>query len=252
MAAKILLIDIETSPLVAYSWGPVYETNLIEVIDQSRILSFSAKWLNGKSITKGLPDYKGYKKGIIDDARICDEIHDLLNEADIVVAHNGRAYDVRMINARFLANGMNPPSPYRVIDTKTAFKRAFRLPSNSLDNICDYLGLGRKLEHEGFPLWKRCMAGEKKAWAKMLKYNRHDVVLLEQLYRRIFRWIDNHPNMGAYSEKPHTCSKCGVSGHLQSRGWNVNKVTRSPRYQCLNCGGWSSGPAVKIPNITIR
>ncbi len=251
MPAKILLLDIETSPIRAYTWGPKWETNLIEVMEQSKLLSFSAKWIGGKSITKGLPDYRGYKKGVVDDRSICKELHDLLDGADIVVAHNGQAFDVKTVNARFLANGLNPSTPYRVVDTKTQVKKHFRLPSNSLDDICSYFGLGRKMEHEGFPLWKRCMAGERSAWYKMLKYNKHDVILLEKLYLLIRPWLTTHPNMGAYSERPYACSKCGTVGKLQRRGWNKNKVSKSPRYQCQECGGWTQDSAVKIP-ITLR
>ena len=62
MGGNIFLLDIETQPLVIYSWG-VYEENAIEVKEQWQLLSFSAKWLGGKQITKGLCDYKGYRPG---------------------------------------------------------------------------------------------------------------------------------------------------------------------------------------------
>lgn len=243
MAAKVLLIDIETSAIKAYTWGPKWETNLIEVIEPSKILSFSAKWLGGRSITKGLPDYKGYKKGVLEDDRICEELHGLLNEADLVVAHNGRAFDIKTINARMMFNGLKPTSPYKIFDTKTEFKKRFRLASNSLDDLCGYYGLGRKLEHEGFPLWKRCEAGDPKAWAKMLKYNRHDIVLLEALYLLMRPWAENHPNIAFLSDFPEGCPACG-SRKVQSRGWNKTRTRKSKRYFC-ECGQWFSGKSEK-------
>ncbi len=236
MKPKVLLIDIETSPIKAYTWGPKWETNLIEVIQQSKILSFSAKWVGGKHITKGLPNYKGYKKGVINDRAICLEMHDLLDQADIVVAHNGKAFDVKTINLRFLANGLGPTSPHKVVDTKLEFKKRFRAPSNSMDDICDYLGLGRKMEHEGFPLWKRCEAGHRPSWEKMLKYNKHDVVLLEALYLKIRPWIIHHPNIAYLTEKRDACPNCG-SNKSQHRGWNRTKTLKFRRLQC-ECGSW--------------
>ncbi len=248
--ARVLLIDVETSPLVAYAWGPMWETNLIEVINQSRILSFSAKWLGGKQITKGWDDYK-MKKGHAETALLLD-LHGLLSEADVVIAHNGNAFDTKIINARFLATGLGPPTPFQVMDTKLIVKRYFRLPSNSLDNICGYFGLGKKMEHEGFALWKKCLDGDKKAWARMKKYNAHDVTLLEELYLLVRPWITNHPNMGALAGTPNCCPKCSVVGKLHRRGWNVRKTSRTSRFQCRACGGWSSGKSEKIEDIEIR
>jgi hypothetical protein len=44
----------------------------------------------------------------------------------------------------------NPPS---IVEAK----KYLRLPSYSLDDMGDYLGLGRKMHHDGFELWKKCM-----------------------------------------------------------------------------------------------
>lgn len=208
---------------------------MIEVSEQSRILSYSAKWLDGEHITKGWPDYKGYKPGKLNDKAIVKDIWNLLNECDVVVAQNGKNFDVRVVNARFVKHGLTPPSPYRVVDTKTEAKRYLRMPSNSLDDICDYFGIGRKQEHEGFPLWKKCIAGDPGAWKRMLKYNKHDVVLTEQLYLLLLPWM-THPNRGMYTDKL-VCPRCG-SKKIQSRGSAVNQTTKYKRIQCQGCGGW--------------
>ena len=232
---KILSLDLETSPIQAYSWGPKYESNLIEFIEHMRILSFSAKWLNGKHITKGWPDYKGYKKGVLDDKEITKELWNLLDEADIVLAQNGKSYDVKVMNARFAFHNMAPTSPYKTLDTKLEARKYLRLPSYSLNDLCDYFGLGRKKEHEGFSLWLKCISGDKSAWKRMLAYNRHDVVLLEKLYLRLRPWM-NHPNLGMYTDKL-VCPNCG-SGKIQSRGYAISSVTKYKRFQCTNCGKW--------------
>ncbi len=234
----ILTVDLETSPMVAYSWGPKWDTNLIEVKEQSQIMSYSAKWLKGKQTTKGQHDYKGYKKGIVNDKEIIRDLWNLLEESDIIIVQNGKSFDVKVMNARFLFNEMTPPSPYKIIDTKTEAKKYLRLPSNSLDDICDYFGIGRKLEHEGFPLWKKCMAGDKKAWKRMLNYNAYDVRLTEKLYIKLLPYIQNHPPHGLYMDNGEVCPNCG-SAHLQSRGYARNKTTKYRRLQCIDCGSWS-------------
>lgn len=240
---KILFIDLETTPIEAYTWGPKWETNLIEFTEHSRILSYSAKWLDGVHITKGWLDYKGYKPGALDDKAIVMDLWSLLDKADIVVAQNGNSFDLKIMNARFAFHKLTPPSPYKSLDTKLEARKYLRLPSNSLDDICDYFGIGRKLHHEGFPLWKACMAGDKAAWGRMKKYNKWDVVLLEKVYLLLLPWMKNHPNVGMYIGKL-VCPKCG-SGKMQSRGVSVNQTTSYKRVQCQDCGGWSRGPSIK-------
>jgi len=236
MKPKTLFLDLETTPIEAYTWGPKWETNLVEFIEHTRILSYSAKWFGGKHTTRGWPDYKEYKPGVLDDRAITIDLWNLLGEADIVVAQNGKDFDVRVANARFTYYGLTPPSPYKVVDPKIEAKKYLRLPSYSLDDLCDYFRIGRKLHHEGFPLWTGCMAGDKKSWRTMKQYNCQDTLLLEKLYLLLRPWMAQHPNVGMYLEGI-VCPKCG-SSHLQSRGYAVNKTTRYRRFQCQDCSGW--------------
>jgi len=236
MNNRLLFIDLETTPLEAYSWGPKWETNLIEVSEQSKILSYSAKWLHGGHTTKGWPDYKGYKPGILNDKEIVKDIWGLLNEAEIVVAQNGRNFDIKIMTTRFLYHGLGPPEPYKVVDPKIEAKKYLRLPSNSLDDICDYFGIGRKMEHEGFGLWLKCMAGDKNAWKRMKAYNRHDVVLMEQFYKLLLPYMKTHPNMGIYTDR-QVCPKCGSSKGFKRGGYYSNATTKYQCFRCLNCRG---------------
>ena len=72
MKPKILLLDIETSPNVAYVWGK-WEQNVIDYVKEWNIICFSAKWLDGKHITKSSADYKGYKIGANDEEIVKEE-----------------------------------------------------------------------------------------------------------------------------------------------------------------------------------
>lgn len=234
---KILTLDIETSPVIAYTWANnMYETGLIEIIEYGKILSYSGKWLNGTQETKGLIDYKGYKKGKLDDKLICKDIHKLLDDADIVVTQNGVAFDTKYLNSRFVANGMNPPSLFKNIDTYKEAKNLFKIPSHSLNEMSKYFSIGSKMSHEGFDLWKKCMAGDEKSWVKMKKYNAKDVLLTEEFYLKIRPYIKNHPNISAFIEKPN-CPKCGKD-NIQYRGFQVTTTAKYRRCQCQSCGGW--------------
>lgn len=231
---KILVFDIETFPHIGFTWGK-YEQNVIRFKQETCIASFVAKWLDGPIISKGLPDYAGYRPGSYDDKKLVKDLWSLLDEADIVVAHNGMDFDVKVCRARFLFHGLRPPSPFRVVDTKRVAKRVARFSSNKLDDLASHLGLGSKIKTD-FDLWLGCINGDKSSWDKMLKYNRHDVILLEKLYKTLLPWANTHPNLTLFGDVD--CPKCG-SKHVVCRGTTTLTSGQYQRYQCQECGGWS-------------
>lgn len=236
---KLLFIDIETAPLLMTSWSmraPYAGSVWIE--RDTHLLCFAARWGHQKrTSTYALPDYPGYKKDKYSDKALCGELFRLLDEADIVVAHNGDAFDIKKINSRLIVNGFLPPSPYRTIDT-LKFARKFKFDSNKLDNLGRYLGEGRKIPNTGAALWRGCVEGDEKSWRIMRRYNAQDVKLLVDVYDRIKPWIPNHPNLTVYSGKSG-CPTC-QSENTQRRGWNVSQTKKTPRFQCQDCGSWFS------------
>lgn len=238
---KILLFDIETNPNVAYVWGK-YEQNIIAYKQHWYMISFSYKWLEEKNTyVKSLPDYPMYKKDQHNDEMLVRDLWKLFDEADIVVAHNGVQFDVRKSNARFMKHSLPPPSPYKIIDTKIVAKSYLKMDSNKLDDICDYFGIGRKINTGGFELWLGCESGDKASWKKMCEYNKHDVVLLEKVYLRMLPFMTNHPNIALLSGNKCNCPNCG-SVDVQKRGYSYTRTTKNQRYQCNKCHSWSQSP----------
>lgn len=234
---RTLFLDIETFSIVGNTWG-MWQQNVIKVQRWSSLCAFSAKWEGGSQVTRALPDYRGYTPYSVDDRELVMELWGLLNEADIVSGHNVDEFDIKKVNARFVKHGLPPPAPYKTVDTKKVAKRHFKFDSNSLNNLCDFLGIGRKLKHTGFDMWEDCLAGDVKAWAMMKKYNAHDVVLQREVYLALRPWMDNHPNMNLW--RPGACPKCGAN-KLQSRGIARTLTREYKRFQCTACGGWSRG-----------
>jgi DNA polymerase elongation subunit (family B)/predicted RNA-binding Zn-ribbon protein involved in translation (DUF1610 family) len=245
MSAKVLMLDIETAPSVGYVWGK-WDQNVIEFQQDWYILCFGYKWLGEKKVTvKALPDYKGYKPGGSDKALIMD-LWRVLDEADIVVAHNGDSFDIKKSNARFLTHGLNPPSSYKTVDTLKIARRHFKFDSNKLSDLGGYLGVGDKLKHAGFAVWRGCMQGDASAWKVMVDYNAQDVSLLESIYLRLRPW-GAHPDVTLYGEHSTSgtaCPSCG-SSHTQRRGVAVAKTRKYQRWNCQSCGSWFSGPILK-------
>lgn len=176
---KILFFDIETTPFVSYTWG-LWETDVVKVIDNSYILCVAYKWKGGRMKfirTNG------------NDKKLCEELHELFSEADIIVAHNGDKFDIKKTNARLIYWGMTPPEQYKTIDTLKLAKKHFSFPRNKLDSLGEFFDLGRKVKHEGIDLWDLCMKGDAVAWKRMERYNRQDVVLLEKVYNKLLPWM---------------------------------------------------------------
>lgn len=236
---RILLIDIETFPMLMYAWQ-AWEASALRIVADTSICSFSAKWLGERQIiTKAICDYPGYKPGSRDDKRLLKDLWALLNEADIVGAHNLDRFDDKKITYRFMVHEMPPPSPYKHLDTLKELKKVSSWDSHKLNEVCRVRSIGRKVRTGGADLWFDCLAGDPKAWARMKKYNAHDVRLLEPVYLFLRPWIRNHPNVGMHTEDV-VCPKCG-SGDLSQRGFAFNATTQYQRYRCRDCGGWARG-----------
>lgn len=239
----ILLLDIETAPIMASVWQ-IWDQNigLSQIKADWHLLSFGAKWLDKKKI---MYEDQSRTKPLENDYKLLKSIHGLLNTADIVVAHHGKKFDLPAINARLITNGFPPPSPYKIVDTREIAARNFRFTSNKLEFLSGVLCTKKKLAHRkfaGFELWKECLAGNPKAWAEMRRYNIRDVEALEELYLKLRPWQPNAPNYGLYNEdEVHLCPKCG-SGNITRNGFICLTAGKYQRYKCGDCGGWSRAP----------
>lgn len=250
---RILVIDIETSPLESWTWG-IWDQNvgLEQIKTEWTILSYAAKWLGEKAILYA--DTGGRGADLVrDDKPLMGKIWALLDEADIVIAQNGKRFDVRKMNARLIMHGFGPPSPYRVIDTMLVAKKYFAFTSQKLAWTSKYLTDSPKSEHKKFPgfeLWVECLKDNPAAWAEMKKYNKQDIRSTEKVYLRQRPWIESHPNLGVYNpEDRPLCPKCG-SDKLHVGGGNRISVKQQgvyKRYVCQKCGGWARGKVMQLP-----
>jgi len=250
--ARVLIFDIETSPNIGYTWGK-YDQTVIQFIQTSYTLCFSYRWLGDKTThVVAQPDFpEYYAKNPNSDLKVVEALWALMDEADIVVAHNGVKFDIKKMNTRYAVHGMGPHSPVMAVDTLTAARKAFAFNSNKLDDLGYELNLGRKVKHEGFSLWTSCMAGDMAAWRRMKKYAKQDVVLLHDLYVEMLPWINNHPSMAMLSDRPHVCPKCGSDAGMVSRGFKTTKTLRYRQFKCQKCGSYSRGrirdPGASVP-----
>lgn len=237
---KILFFDIETTPLLGYTWA-LWQQNVIRVEQEWWMLCFSYSWGPDAEVeVVAQTDFpREYKRNRKDDLRVVKALWKLLDEADIVVGHNARNFDVKKANARFMQHGLPKPSPFKVVDTLAVLRRQAKLTSNRLDSAGEALGLGRKTSHSGFDTWLGCMSGADWAWEEMVSYAKQDTVLLQDVYRylRDNGWITDHPNLATISGRLDSCPTCG-GGHLHKRGLLHTKTVTYQRYQCQSCSSY--------------
>ncbi len=235
---KVLLLDIETAPILGYVWQ-LWDQNvaLNQIKTDWYILSWSAKWL-GDAPKKTMYADQRKSKNLEADGEMLKGIWKLLDQADIVITQNGKQFDHKKLNARFILNGMQPPSSFKYIDTLILAKKHFGFTSNKLEYMSDKLCKKyKKLKHakfSGFEMWRECLAGNQAAWKEMEKYNKYDVLALEELYSKLIPW-DSSINFNVYREgHDHICS-CG-SKDLVKNGYYFTATAKFQRYKCNDCG----------------
>lgn len=235
---RVLLLDIETAPMLGYVWS-LWENNvsLDQLHSDWHVLSWSAKWL-GDLPNKIMYQDQRSAKVVSDDRKILKGIWKLLDEADIVITQNGKAFDHKKLNARFVYHGFQPPSTYKHIDTMLIAKKHFAFSSNKLaymsDKLCTKYKKLKPSKFPGFSMWVECLAGNKAAWKEMEKYNKYDVLALEELYTKLIPW-DNSIDFNLYTDhNTHIC-KCG-SKDLVKNGYSYTNTGKFNRYKCKDCG----------------
>ncbi len=228
---KIILWDIETSHVLAYTWG-LWDQNIphTSIVQDRGILCGCWKELGKKNV------HSVAIKKVGDDYEVVKKLRDVLADADIVVHHNGDKFDVKRLNARLIYHGLDPLPPIHTVDTLKEVKKVADFTSNRLDYLAKTLTGSGKI-HVASDLWFRVLEGSKKALADMVTYNKEDVRCLEKVYLWLLPYMKSHPHVGALKGKDKftSCPKCG-SEEIKKNG---TKYTRAglirQECQCKKC-----------------
>ena len=235
---KILIYDIETSlqPVAVFGLQDNDYISHDNILGERHLISMCWKWLGEKTVhsVSLLDDPKRFAKDPHDDYYVTKVAHEIMSQADCIVAHYGDQFDKKYIDTRILFHGLDPLPPIASIDTKKVASARFRFNSNKLDYIGMYLGLGRKIKTDP-GLWLDVLKGSKSAIRQMVTYNKQDVILLEKVFKKLQPYMPNHINRELFGEVG--CPRCG-SKKVQSRGTHKAITKIYQRFQCQSCGGW--------------
>lgn len=235
---RVTLIDIETAPHLAWCFGR-WDQNLGQdnIEKEGFVLSVAHKRLfdpliEGKIIT----DVDKLLEG--DDREILEYMLEVYENTDILIGQNIHKFDHGVFRARLCAQGLPPPKPVKIIDTLLIAK-SMKFPSNRLDSLLSYLGLGRKTKNDGISLWIRAIKGDQTALAEMLAYNKDDVSDLEDVWLQMRAFDNKSPDFGSYfQDGVDRCISCGshdIKEHTDNYVYGTGGV-RYPLWSCNACG----------------
>lgn len=243
MSRKVLTIDIETSPHLAYT----FQTRNVfiqpgQIVEPTRMLSFAAKW-EGSRQTLFESEYDFANERIDPEfhATMVQNAWYLLDDADVVVGYNSDNFDLRHLRREFRLAGLGQPSPFASVDLWKVIKREEEWASHKLAYITQRYRLTGKMHNDGFALWLGCLNGDSKMWRQMRRYNKQDVVTTEELYHAAAD-IVSLPALVLFDDEPLTeghCPVCREQG--QSRGYAYTKTRRYPRFYCPADKKWFRG-----------
>lgn len=237
---KIVFWDIETSLKQSYhfgQWG--VNLNSTMLIQDFIILSHAWQDRNGEINSDVLTPEEVLAR---DDYRLVVQAWKMLDEADVVVGHYAKHFDVKMMNARFLKYGLPKPSPYKVVDTKAIAKKYFRMTFNTLKYLCEFLNLPvRKLENDGIELWIKADQGDPQALKDMVTYNIGDIPTLKQVYEVLRAWGNDGVSVAMVGKQPNglVCPTCKSKKVEKIQGFYYTPRSKYETYRCKKCSSIS-------------
>ena len=234
---KRLFFDCETSPNVGLFWTAGYKQNISyeNIIKEREIICICYKWEGAAKVYSLQWDCKQ------SDKKMLTEFIQVANEADEMVGHNGDKFDLAWIRTRCLFHNIPMFPTYQTIDTLKQARSKFKFNSNRLDYISKYLGLKGKI-HTGYDLWKNIVLHkDKKCLAKMIDYCKHDVVLLEKIFKRLSPHIVGKMHHGMLNGgKKNSCPECGSYNMIIAKTRITAAGYKKHQLQCNDCGKYTT------------
>ena len=159
--AKILYIDIETSPNIAMVWACGKQfVNHQQIIQDRRIICASYKWEGSSKVFN-----VDWGLGKQCDKNLCIHLSKVLASADLIIGQNHERFDIKWINTRVAYHGLDPINvkTLSMEDTLKLMRANFYLNSNSLAYAAKYFGVELKKDGGGFSRVKRILFDKDKA-----------------------------------------------------------------------------------------
>ena len=231
---KVLFFDIESTNLnatfgtilcIGYSWLGEDKVHVPTILDNSN-------------------------KNLLSDKHLVEQFGKVWAWADYAVGHYAKRFDVPMIQSKLLKYGLPPLAPTPLIDTWRVARDTFKLHSNRLATLEQFLGVEHSKTPITFDDWLQAAHGNRKALKQVVEHCRLDVLVLKEVYERIRPWVKAEPVRHLFVEADRaTCISCG-SAKLTRQGHRITRTRRYQQYQCQACGKWQRNKHCSDANRT--
>lgn len=230
---KRLFFDIEVSANIGLFWQSGFKLNIgpESIIKERAIICICYKWEDSKEIHSLEWDSKQCDKSLL------QKFVKIANEADELVGHNGDRFDLSWIRTRCLFHRIDMFPKYTTIDTLKISRSKFKFNSNKLDYIAKFLGVGQKIKTD-YGMWKEIMLNKcKVSMAKMVKYCKMDVIVLEKVYKELSKHIEAKTHFGViFGADRGSCSECGSDKLVRCRKMVSSTGIKKIQFRCTTCG----------------
>lgn len=161
---------------------------------------------------------------------------DAYDRADVVYGHNVDRFDTKNLNAEWLTLGLNPPTPFKILDTLKEARKTFGFESNTLASLTQRLGVDTKTDKYSIAMARGAVAGDKALQRQIKAYNVGDIDASEAFVDKLRGWIPSHPHdlIGTIDDRP-TCNQCWGDNLVRSGIKLAQQITYA-LYRCQDCG----------------
>jgi DNA polymerase elongation subunit (family B) len=228
---KILILDIETAPMLVRSYG-LWNQNISTgfIVKDWYMISFAAKWANKSKFYYA--DTRYTHENDLEPSKLA---HSLIEQADVIVGHNLDRFDMKKLNTRFLKHNLPPIGKRQTIDTLKIAKKYFAISSNKLDYIAKFLGIEGKRKSKKYSqqeMWNGCCEGILDCFKENEKYNKQDITVTEEVFDNLKKWDENLNFQAYYGKKVCICG----NDKYRKDGLRYSKQGAFQRFKCLECG----------------
>ena len=211
---------------------------------------------NKKTRIYSVDDYPLYKKDPTNDSALLEDAGKDLEDAGAWITWYGGGFDVPFVQTRRLFHKMKPLPMVPHIDGWRIAKYKMKLNSNRLATVSTFLEVEEKTALNG-PIWIKASAGDRDALRYIKEHCVQDVIVLEQVFKKIRPLMSNSPNLSllksleARDGDNQLCPIC-CSPELEKRGQSITATGARQRYQCKECGCWSRGRVERVKGLEAR
>jgi hypothetical protein len=120
-----------------------------------------------------------------DDSELAAKVIEVLSSADVLYAHNGKDFDLRFLNSISLKYNL-PRIRAKLIDPVQIARRQYRIGSNALGSLANFLGLQESKMPVAPDTWRYAlMDNDPESWQILRERCKSDVRLLNQVAAKV-------------------------------------------------------------------